>query len=179
MPGYSPTQLNYLVQNANQVFVTIGDTVVAYAQTAPHSIDFGTEALFGIGEATPQEVQQLRITPQITLEYFALTNEGLSILGASNPRLPYTLANNQFNIHVIDTQTNQVILSYITCVAQNFTETISANRPVINSVPFIAMDVLNNSGQSILKSNSGLAAGNFLAPGATQNATGLGASSTG
>jgi len=161
MPGYTPQQLNYLVQNANQVMVSIGDAVVAYAQTAPHSIDFGTEALFGIGETTPQEIQQLRILPQITVEFFALTQEGLTLLGNST-RLSYSLANNQFDLHIIDGQTNTVVFTYVDAVAQNFTETVSANRPVINSVPFIAMDVLDNTGNSILNSNGSLAPGNFV-----------------
>lgn len=171
MPGYTPQQLNYLVQNANQVMVTIGDAVVAYGQTAPHSIDFGTEALFGIGEATPQEIQQLRILPQITVEFFALTQEGLTILG-NNQRLSYSLANNQFDLHIIDGQTNTVVFTYVDAVAQNFNENISTNRPVINSVPFLAMDVLDNNGNSILNSNSAIAPGNFVAPAAQQ--TGLG-----
>jgi len=161
MPGYTPQQLNYLIQNANQVVVTIGDAVVAFAQTAPHSIDFGTEALFGIGEATPQEIQQLRLLPQITVEYFALTQEGQTVLGVGT-QLGYQLANNQFDLHIIDGQTNTVVFTYVDAVAQNFSEQITANRPVVQSVPFIAMDVLDKNGNSILKSNSYLAPGNFV-----------------
>lgn len=170
MPGYTPQQLNYLVENANQVIVTIGDQVVAYCQTAPHSIDFGTEALYGIGEATPQEIQQLRILPQITVEYFALTEEGMNLLGGGT-RLAYQLSNNQFDLHIIDGQTNTVVFTYVDCVAQNFSEQVSANRPVVQSVPFIAIDVLNNQGNSILASNSVLAPGNFVL--ATQTQTTL------
>jgi hypothetical protein len=171
MPGYSPQQLNYNVLNANQVMVQLGDAIIAFAQTAPHSVDFGTEALYGVGDATPQEEQQLRILPQITLEFFALTAEGISLLGG-NQRLAYILANNQFQIHLMDSQSNTVLFTYVDCVAQNFTETLVSNRPVIDSVPFLSMDVLDSNGNSILASNSAIAPGLFVT--ASTNQTGLG-----
>lgn len=171
MPGYNATQLNYNVLNANQVMVQLGDAVIAFAQTAPHVIDFGTEALYGVGDATPQEIQQLRILPQVTLEFFALTQEGITLLGGSQ-RIPYILANNQFQLHLIDDQSGTVLFTYVDAVAQSFTETLVSNRPVIDSVPFISMDVLDNNGNSILASNSALAPGLFVT--ATTNQTGLG-----
>ncbi len=171
MPGYNQTQLNYNVLNANQVMVQLGDAVVAFAQTAPHSIDFGAEALFGVGDATPQEIQQLRILPQITLEFFALTTEGINLLGAGQ-RIAYILANNQFQLHLIDSQSGTVIFTYVDAVAQSFSETLVSNRPVIDSIPFICMDVLNSNGISVLNSNSAIAPGNFVITAANQ--TGLG-----
>ena len=171
MPGYNQTQLNYNVLNANQVMVQLGDAVIAFAQTAPHSIDFGAEALYGVGDATPQEIQQLRILPQITLEFFALTQEGITLLGGGQ-RLAYTLANSQFQLHLIDNQSGTVIFTYVDCVAQSFSETLVSNRPVIDSIPFIAMDVLDSSGNSVLNSNSAILPGNFVTAATSQ--TGLG-----
>ena len=171
MPGYNPTQLNYNVLNANQVMVQLGDAIVAFAQTAPHSLDFGSEALYGVGDATPQEIQQLRMLPQITLEFFALTQEGITLLGGGN-RLAYQLANNQFQLHIIDNQSSTVIFTYVDCVAQNFSETLVSNRPVIDSVPFLAMDILDTDGNSILNSNSAIAPGLFVTAATSQ--TGLG-----
>lgn len=171
MAGINAQQLNYNVLNANQVMVQLGDAVVAFAQTAPHSIDFGAEALYGVGDATPQEIQQLRILPQITLEFFALTSEGIKLLGGGQ-RIAYALANNQFQIHLIDDKSGQVLFTYVDAVAQNFSETLVSNRPIIDSIPFLAMDVLDINGNSILASNSAIAPGNFVI--AAANQTGLG-----
>lgn len=173
MPGFNPTQLNYNVLNANQVMVQLGDAIVAFAQTAPHSIDFGAEALYGVGDATPQEIQQLRILPQITLEFFALTQEGINLLGGGQ-RLAYTLANNQFQIHLIDNQSGVVVFTYVDCVAQSFSETLVSNRPVIDSVPFICMNVLNSDGVSVLASNSAIQPGLFVTAAANQSGLGIG-----
>lgn len=172
MAGYNAQQLNYNVLNANQVMVQLGDTIIAFAQTAPHSIDFGAEALYGVGDATPQEIQQLRILPQITLEFFALTQEGTTLLGGGS-RLAYNLANNQFQIHLIDNQSSEVIFTYVDCVAQNFNETLVSNRPIIDSVPFLAMNVLDKDGNSVLASNSAIKPGLFVAAGASQVGLGV------
>lgn len=171
MPGYNAQQLNYNVLNANQVIVQLGDAVVAFAQTAPHSLDFGTEALYGVGDATPQEIQQLRLLPQITLEFFALTEDGINLLGTGS-RLAYNLANNQFQIHLTDNQSSEVIFTYVDCVAQSFSETLVSNRPIIDSIPFVSMNILDKDGNSIMKSNSGIAPGLFVT--AAANQTGLG-----
>lgn len=171
MPGYSPQQLNYNVLNANQVMVQLGDATIAFAQTASNSIDFGTEFLYGVGDATPQEIQQLRIGPQVTLEFFALTQQGINLLG-SGQRLAYILSNNQFNLYLIDGQANTILFTYVDAVAQSFSDVIVSNRPIIQSIPFAAMNVLDASGNSILKSNSLINPGQFVISSTSQ--TGLG-----
>jgi hypothetical protein len=155
MPGFSQTTLNYKARNANQVAVLVGDQVMAFAQTASHQFSFGTEGLYGVGNALPQEIQQLRISPSITLSAFALTQAGMTALAGGN-NIAYLLGNNQFDLHVVDGQTNQPIFTYVGCVAQSYAETIAANQPVTQDIPFLAMDVLDANGNSVLNSNSAI-----------------------
>ena len=152
MPGFNPASLSYRVQNGNTVVVLIGDQPIAFAQTVTHSFDFGTEGLYGIGNAKPQEIQQLRISPEITVDNFALTSVGDNII-QNGTVFSSLIANNQFNICVADANGN-ALYTYVGCVARNFNESIAANRPITDAISFLAMDVLNQTGQSILNGPS-------------------------
>lgn len=155
MPTFNQQELAYRARNANSVLVMVGDLPVGFAQTTSHSFDFGTEQLYGIGAAKPQEVQQLRISPQITIDTLAMTLDGLTAFG--NPaNLAAILANQQFNLHVSDGKTGLPIFTYVGCVASNFSESIPANQPITDSITFMAMDVLDVTGQSILDQGSAL-----------------------
>lgn len=153
MPAFNQKQLANKARNANRVTVMIGDQVIAFAQTTSHSFDFGTQQLYGVGSALPQENQQMRVSPQITLDSFALTNVGLAAVGASQ-NIASILANNQFDLHIVDGDTNEPIFTYVGCVASNFSENIPANQPISDSITFLAMDVLDDTGQSILNVSS-------------------------
>lgn len=155
MPAFNQQELAYRARNANSVLILVGDLPIGFAQTTSHSFDFGTEQIYGIGSALPQEVQQLRISPQITLDSMAMTLDGLTAFG--NPaNLAVILGNNQFNLHVSDGKTGLPIFTYVGCVASNFSESIPANQPITDSVTFMAMDVLDVTGQSILNQGSAL-----------------------
>lgn len=162
MPGYGPTQLNYQARNANSVAVTIGDTIVAFAQTTSHSFGYGTQTYHGVGSAQPQEIQQLIVAPTISLDAFALTDTGIQYL-AGGENIAVLLANNQFDIHVTDGIKNKVIFTYVGCVAQNFSQNIPANQPVSESISFAAMDVLGPDGQSVLNVPGAFSVPNALA----------------
>ena len=149
MPAFNQKQLANKARNANRVTVMIGDQVIAFAQTTSHSFDFGTQQLYGIGSALPQENQQMRVSPQITIDSFALTQAGINAVGETQ-NLSSILANNQFDMHVVDGDTNDPIYTYVGCVASNFSENIPANQPISDSITFLAMDVLDQTGQSIL-----------------------------
>lgn len=148
MPGFNQAALSYKVESGNTVLVTIGDQPLAFAQTTNPSWDFGTEALYGIGSAKPQEIQQLRIGPEISIDNFALTAAGQLTIQNST-QFAAILANNQFNISVLNAA-QQVRFTFIGAVASNFNESIAANRPITDAIRFMAMDVVNQSGQSIL-----------------------------
>lgn len=152
MPGYSATQLNYKVRNANGVSILIGDQLVGFGQSSSPSQDYGTEALYGIGSAKPQEIQQLKFSQSITLDSFQLTDEGLRFFGIA-AELGTILANNQFNIFLLD-NTGKAIVSYVGCVAGSKNLNIPANQIVTEAITFMALDVLGPDGVSLLESNS-------------------------
>lgn len=162
MPGYAQSTLAYQARNANSVTVMVGDTVVAFAQTTAHAFGFGAEHLHGIGSALPQEIQQLRITPNISIDAFSLTATGITLLAGGN-NIATLLGNNQFDLHIVDGTTNKVIFTYVGSVAQNFSQNIAANQPITESIAFLAMDVLDDTGTSVLNTNSAFSVPSALA----------------
>ena len=105
MPGYSPQQIANNVQNGNNVEIVLGDIAVMFAQTVGHQLSMGTEQLYGIGTSMPQEIQQLRVSPQISVDSFNLTAQGIRRL-AGGVNLTYTLAGKQFELHIMYRSTN-------------------------------------------------------------------------
>jgi hypothetical protein len=153
VPGYNPQTIALNVQNGNQVAIMLGDLLVSFAQTCSTQISFGTEQLYGIGTALPQEVQQLRISPSFSLDSFSLTAAGLTIL-SNNQRLEYLLAGKSFEMHVLDGLTNTVMFSYVGAKAQNVGLSIPTNAPLRSTYAFLALNVLDPFGNSII--NDGL-----------------------
>lgn len=152
MPGFQPQQIANNARNGNTVAISIGDTVVAFAQTTNHSFGMGAEQLYGIGTAKPQEVQQLRMSPQITIDAFALTAAGINLL-AGGANLAYLLAGNAFEIFVMDgINGNVALFVYVGCKAQSFAESIPTNAPIRDTFTFLALDVLDPNGNSLLNS---------------------------
>ena len=154
MPGFNAQQLNYTVLSGNAVTVSIGNETVAFAQVSTQNVDFGTEGLYGIGTAKPQEIQQLKFTPSITLTAFVLTQNGISVLNYPSNLLS-VLANNSFNVNVTDSNGNTIV-SFIGCVANGFTQNVPANAIVTEDITFLALDVLDSTGTSILNGNFAL-----------------------
>ena len=159
MPSFNATQLEYNVRNANLVQVMLGDAVVAYAQTTNPTLDYGAEQLYGIGSANPQEVQQLRMSPQITIDAFELTEKGRTTLGYPSS-YAQVLSNNQFDIHLMDAQ-GVTSLTYVGCVASSYGQNISTNAPITDSIVFLAMDVLDKNGQSVLNGQNAFSTSNL------------------
>lgn len=171
MPGFNPQQTALNVRNGNTVAIILGDQIIAFAQTTGHQISMGAEQLYGIGSQKPQEIQQLRMSPAFSLDAFALTSDGVRLLqGGQN--LSYILAGNQFAMHVLDGVKNLVIYTYVGAKCQNFAENIPANAPVRDTYSFLALDVIDPDGNSIMDdhnnaiqiNSSGIASalGNFL-----------------
>ena len=152
MSSFQQQQLNYKVQNANAVECLLGDVTIAFCQTTTLSDSMGAEQLYGIGSALVQEIQQLKLSPSLTIDYFELTPEGYAFLGYPST-LAEVLANSEFNFSIFGAA-GVPILTYVGCVAGDYNSNISANQPVTSSISFLAMDILNPLGQSILNSNS-------------------------
>ena len=164
MPGFSPTQLQFSARNANSVVLLIGPTAVAFAQTMGHDFGFMTDQLYGVGSAKPQEIQQLKLGPTVTLTEFALTEAG-EILINGGTTLVSLLANNSFDISVVDGQSGSPLFTYVGCVASSFNESVTANTPISDTVTFMAMDVLDNNGVSLLNIPSSYQIPSTTAPG--------------
>lgn len=154
MASFNAQTLNYKVRNANSVVMLLGDQEIAFGQTVSLSSSLGAEQLYGIGSIKPQEVQQLKASPSISIDTFALTAEGIAILGYPST-LGDVLANNQFNFYVMDAAGN-VIQTYVGCTAGDYNTSYPANQPVTESITFLALDILDALGVSILNSNSAL-----------------------
>src|ERR1700733_6761074 len=97
MPGFNQTALANKVQNTNNVVILVGDQVIGFGQSSSFGVDFGTEGIYGIGNAKPQEVQSLKTSITVTLDMFLLTAQGLAYLGQPSD-ISDVLSNNQFSI---------------------------------------------------------------------------------
>lgn len=148
MAGFNAKALANKVRNGNTVSILVGDQIIGFGQGLQHSIDFGAEGIYGIGNAKPQEIQQLRTSVTLTLDSMALTEEGISYFGYS-ASWESILAGNQLILHWTDYEGN-TLLTFDECVASNFSSNLQANQPVTQSTSFIAMDVLDADGDSLL-----------------------------
>jgi hypothetical protein len=175
MPGFSAVATASTARTGNTVAVAIGQNVIAFAQTVDHTMPMGAEHLYGIGNSKPQEIPQLRMSPQISLSSFALTALGLKMLSGSQ-NLSYILAGNQFDLYVLDGLNNQQALYvYVGCKCQTFGENIPANAPVRDTYTFLAMDVTDPNGNSLIDTgeNATAIASAAASAGTVANALGL------
>lgn len=149
MPGFNPQNVANKVQTGNSVLLQIGQQVVFFAQTVGHSIPMGGEHFFGIGSSKPQEIQQLRMSPQVTLDSFELTENGQTLLqGGVN--FDYLLAGNQFNITVLDGATGNPLFIYVGAKCGTFSSSIPTNAPIRSNYTFLALDVIDMDGNSLM-----------------------------
>ncbi len=169
MASFNQQELAYKVLSANQCSIFVGTQLIGFGQSSSPSIDYGTDAFYGCGTSLPQEIQQLRMSMTITLDTLKLTAEGQAFFGESKP-LSYILANNSFDIYVVGTN-QEPIYAYVGCVASNQGAQFSANSAVAENVSFIAMDVLDNTGTSIMNGQNALGGINFAASSAGGAAT--------
>lgn len=154
MPGFNAQQLQYNVQNSNNVVLLIGDQVVGFGQSSSFGTDYGTEGIYGIGNAKPQEIQQLKFSLSVTIDSFQLTASGLSYLGQPSD-ISQVLAGNSFNIGTMDASGNP-LRTVVGCVAQSNNLSMAANQPITEAVGFIGMDLLGPDGTSILNAGGAL-----------------------
>jgi hypothetical protein len=155
VPGFNQQQLAYSVQNGNSVTILLGDAPIAFGQTIGHSNDYGTEGLYGVGTAKPQEIQQLKIAPNVSIDRFVLTQAGIAKYGNNVP-LTSILANNQFSISVVDGVAGITLYTYVGAVATRYSDSIGSNRPITETIDFLALDVLDQTGQSIMEGPNAL-----------------------
>ena len=147
MPSFNQQPLTSKVLSGNNVVIFVGGQVIGFGQSAPTSIDFGAEQFYGIGSSMPQETQQLRVAPEITLTSFALTSAGIASLGETTPWIQ-VLSNTEMDIQLVDASGNTIV-TYIACTARSYSSNLTVNQPVTEDTAFMALDVQGPNGQSV------------------------------
>jgi len=156
MGSFNKTALNPQFYTGNAVILLIGTQEIGFGQSTTYNIGFGAEQFYEIGTAKPAEIQQLRYAPSVTIDSFLLSGAGLTAFGYSgNTPLRHVLANNKFNIYLNDYNLNTVFV-FSQCTAGSINITAPANAQVTEAIEFLALDVLNSQGQSILTGNFAL-----------------------
>jgi hypothetical protein len=148
MASFNQTAISSKVLSGNAVAILFGTQVVGFGQSSNFGVDFGTETLYGIGSANPQEVQQLKNSITVNLEVFMLTAQGIQILGYPTD-FSEVLSGNQFNISALDAQGNP-IKTAVSATAGNVSISIPANQICTESISFMCTDILGVNGTSIL-----------------------------
>jgi hypothetical protein len=149
MPGYQPQQIANNVMTGNNAVIMVGDEVVMFAQTSGSQVSYGTEQLYGVGTAKPQEVQQLRVSPSFSLDALTLTQHGMNLYGAGT-RLEYILAGKSFNIHIVDGVSKTTLYTHVNAKAQNVNTAVPANAPLRSTYAFLSLDVIDKNGNSLI-----------------------------
>ena len=150
MPNINAEALKYAIRNSNDVQINIGTVTVAFGQTLTDSVAFGTDSFYGIGTAKPQEVQQLRVSPSITLDFLSLTSRGRTLL--NNPTDWLSVLNqNSFDMHLLDSS-GATFRTYVGAVADNYSHSVPTNQAITESITFQALDVLDANGVSVFNS---------------------------
>jgi hypothetical protein len=150
MPNIDASTLKYNIRNANDVRVTLGTATIGFGQTLTDSVAFGTDSFYGIGTAKPQEIQQLKVSPSITLDFLSLTKQGRQLL--NNPTDWLTvLNNNSFDMHLLDAS-GATFRTYVGAVADNYSHSVPTNQAITESITFQAIDVLDANGVSVFNS---------------------------
>lgn len=171
MPSYQNQAISPQIYTANAVVILIGSQEIGFGQTSSYNVGLGAEQFYQIGTALPGEIQQLRYSPSVTLNYFKLTNAGLTAFSypLTTP-LSSILANNKFNISVQD-NTGAVLFTVKDCSASSFNMSVPANSPITEDIDFIGLDVWDSNGVSILNGNFALNFNSTNAVGAVVGAT--------
>lgn len=146
MPNINAEALKYAIRNSNVVQITLGTDTVAFGQHLTDSVAFGTDSFYRVGTAKPQEIQQLRITPSITLDSLSLTARGRTLL--NNPKDWLSVLNNSFDIHLMDSS-GATFRTYAGAVAVNCSHSGSTDKPITAPITFRARDVLDANGISV------------------------------
>lgn len=156
MPSFNQQAMNNQFYSSNQIVILIGSQEIGFGQTASANLGLGAEQFYQIGTALPGEIQQLRYSPSITLNYFKLTDRGLGLFGyTANTPLSSIIANNKFNLAMNDNNGN-LILTFLSCSAASFNMSVPANAPVTEDIDFLALDILDANGVTILNGNFAL-----------------------
>lgn len=118
------TQANQKVHSGNTVYLMVNGRVIGRAQSIEGTRSYGTEAIHEIGSIMPQEHVYLRYEGTISLSRMRMKTESLDQLGLTALGEDI-LTRDVIDIVVMDNLTNQVIVSYRGCSANDTSESFT------------------------------------------------------
>jgi hypothetical protein len=147
--SYAPIPALYRARNGNQCIIFVGATPIAFAEAFDFTIDYGAQQVYGIGSEKPQDLQQLKFAPRFSLRSIELTTQGQLLVGSGQANLRNYLGNNYFNVGVFTADDSIIDLTFLMAMATSVRTTIPANGLVTDTFDCLAMDVINELGQSL------------------------------
>lgn len=121
------TQANQKVHSGNTVYLMVNGKVIGRAQSIDGTRSYGTEAIHEIGSIMPQEHVYLRYEGTISLSRMRMKTESLDQLGLTALGEDI-LTRDVIDIVVMDNLTNQVIVAYHGCSANDTSETFAEGQ---------------------------------------------------
>lgn len=115
------------VDSGNTVYIMVNGNVLGRAQSLEGERSYGTEGVYEIGDIMPQEHVYLRYEGSITVNRLRMKKESLDKLGLGALGEDI-LEKGVIDIVVMDNLTNEVIIAYRGCTAQDLSETFNANE---------------------------------------------------
>lgn len=151
MSNFNPIPIAQQVMTANNVVILLGIQEIGFGQGVFFDTDFNALPLHGIGSQKPQEIQSQVFRPYVDILMLNLSNIGLTLLNYPST-LGDLLGLNQFNI-VMMGYNNLPMYTFVECTATRYNVGVSVSRPITEQIRFMAMDVLDVMGVSILTGN--------------------------
>ena len=149
--SYKASPLSYSVQNSNSVSVLVGSVPVAFGQSVEWGISFGTVQIKGIGTVKPQEILQDNLTATVTIRSLVMV-PSLLYPNAAPSAYASILGSGTQTINIALTGNSPADLLYFTdCTCDQFLVSLRTNKPLTQQFTFLAMDVLDQFGISVLQ----------------------------
>ncbi|WBF82165.1 tail tube protein [Mammaliicoccus virus vB_MscM-PMS2] len=140
------TERKQTVHTGNTVYLMVGGKVVGRAQSASGQRSYGTTGVYEIGSIMPQEHVYLKYEGSINVERLRMKKENFAKLGFAALGEDI-LKKDVIDLVVVDNLTNEVIISYHGCSAENYNEEFRANEIVSESINFLYLYSSDQSSQ--------------------------------
>lgn len=129
------SELKQSIHTGNTVYLMIKGKIVGRAQSASGTREYGTEGVYEIGSIMPQEHVYLRYEGTLTIERLRMKKENFAQLGYASLG-EEILKKDVIDILVVDNLTNNVIIAYHGCSANNYDEEINVTETISESIEF-------------------------------------------
>jgi hypothetical protein len=149
--SFNPTKITQQVMTSNNVIIMLGIQEIAFGQGAAFNSNYNAQVQYGVGSQKPQEIQSQTFLPSVGISTLLLSNVGATLLNYPST-LGDLLGLNQFNI-VMMGYNDLPMYTYVECTATEYDVSAPVNKPITEVIKFIAMDVVDISGISVLTGN--------------------------